>query len=405
MKGNYMSIQSGLPEGFNPQSYDAIVVGAGYAGAVCARRMAEACGFKVAVIERRDHIAGNAYDCEDEAGILIHKYGPHIYHTTNDRVHEFLSRFTEWTDYSHKVLANVHGTLMPVPFNHQSLKLAFGEEKGERLYQKLVAAFGHDKKVPIMELREKNDPELSEVADYVYENVFLHYTMKQWGKTPDEIDPAVMGRVPVFVGDDDRYFPQAPHQGMPAVSFTDLFEHMLDHDLISVFLGVDARDLLEVGEGSVSVCGKPFGGELIYTGALDELFGFDLGALPYRTVDMVFETLDKDQFQPVGTVNYTVSENFTRITEFKNMTGQVVPGKTTILREYSRVYLPGVGETPYYVINEPENIALYEKYRARVEGVLNFHVVGRLAEYCYYDMDGVTASALELSDEIIRSNH
>ncbi|MBP3885403.1 MAG: UDP-galactopyranose mutase [Olsenella sp.] len=400
-----MSIQSGLPEGFNPQSYDAIVVGAGYAGAVCARRMAEACGFKVAVIERRDHIAGNAYDCEDDAGILIHKYGPHIYHTTNDRVHEFLSRFTEWTDYSHKVLANIHGTLMPVPFNHQSLKLAFGEEKGERLYQKLVAAFGHDKKVPIMELREKNDPELSEVADYVYENVFLHYTMKQWGKTPDEIDPAVMGRVPVFVGDDDRYFPQAPHQGMPAVSFTDLFEHMLDHDLISVFLGVDARDLLEVGENSVSVCGKPFGGEVIYTGALDELFGFDLGALPYRTVDMVFETLDKDQFQPVGTVNYTVSENFTRITEFKNMTGQVVPGKTTILREYSRVYLPGVGETPYYVINEPENIELYEKYRARVEGVLNFHVVGRLAEYRYYDMDGVTASALELSDEIIRSNH
>ena len=405
MKGNYLSIQSGLPEGFNPQSYDAIVVGAGYAGAVCARRMAEACGFKVAVIERRDHIAGNAYDCEDDAGILIHKYGPHIYHTTNDRVHEFLSRFTEWTDYSHKVLANIHGTLMPVPFNHQSLKLAFGEEKGERLYQKLVAAFGHDKKVPIMELREKNDPELSEVADYVYENVFLHYTMKQWGKTPDEIDPAVMGRVPVFVGDDDRYFPQAPHQGMPAVSFTDLFEHMLDHDLISVFLGVDARDLLEVGENSVSVCGKPFGGEVIYTGALDELFGFDLGALPYRTVDMVFETLDKDQFQPVGTVNYTVSENFTRITEFKNMTGQVVPGKTTILREYSRVYLPGVGETPYYVINEPENIELYEKYRARVEGVLNFHVVGRLAEYRYYDMDGVTASALELSDEIIRSNH
>lgn len=400
-----MSIQSGLPDSFNPQSYDAIVVGAGYAGAVCARRMAEACGFKVAIIERRNHIAGNAYDCKDEAGVLIHKYGPHIYHTTNDRVHEFLSRFTEWTDYSHKVLANVHGQLMPVPFNHQSLKIAFGDEKGERLYQKLVATFGQDKKVPIMELREKNDPELSEIADYVYENVFLHYTMKQWGKTPDEIDPAVMGRVPVFVGDDDRYFPQAPHQGMPEVSFTDMFAHMLDHDLISVFLDVDARDILEVGERSVNICGKPFGGEVIYTGALDELFDFDLGALPYRTVDMVFETLDKDQFQPVGTVNYTVSENFTRITEFKNMTGQVVPGKTTILREYSRVYIPGVGETPYYVINEPENIELYKKYRARVEGVLNFHVVGRLAEYRYYDMDGVTASALELSDEIISSNH
>ncbi len=398
-----MNITSGLPEGFNPQAYDAVVVGAGYAGAICARRMAEACNYKVAVLERRDHIAGNAYDYEDEAGILVHKYGPHIYHTYNERVHEFLSRFIEWTPYQHKVLANVHGELMPVPFNHQSLKIAFGEERGEHLYQKLVATFGQDKKVPIMDLREKNDPELSEVADYVYENVFLHYTMKQWGKTPDQIDPAVMGRVPIFVGDDDRYFPQAPFQGMPATSYTNLFEHMLDHDRIDVFTSVDARDVISVSDKAVMAGERTYGGEVIYTGALDELFNFDLGALPYRTVDMVFETLDMDQFQPVGTVNYTVSENFTRITEFKNMTGQVVPGKTTIMREYSRVYLPGVGETPYYVINEPQNIELYKRYRDRVAGLVNFHVVGRLAEYRYFDMDGVAASALELSDEIIEN--
>ncbi|MCI1665253.1 MAG: UDP-galactopyranose mutase [Atopobiaceae bacterium] len=399
-----MSVASGLPEGFNPQSYDMIVVGAGYAGAVCARSLAEAQGWHVCVLERRDHIAGNAYDHLDDAGILVHEYGPHIYHTEDDRVHQFLSRFTEWTDYQHKVLANINGKLMPVPFNHTSLKLAFGDERGERLYQKLIATFGENKKVPIMELREKNDPELTEVADYVYENVFLHYTMKQWGKTPDQIDPAITGRVPVFVGDDDRYFPRVAHQGMPKDGYTKLFERLLDHDLIDVFLDVDARDLLSIGDSYAMVSGKPFGGEIVYTGPLDELFDLDLGALPYRTLDMEFETLPQDQFQPVGTVNYTTSEDFTRITEFKNMTGQVVPGKTTIMREYSKAYEPGSGETPYYAILEPETKALYKKYLDRVRTISNFHPVGRLAEYRYYDMDGVVASALDVSDELVAAH-
>ena len=396
-----MQISNGLPATFNPDAYDMIVVGAGYAGSVCARRVAEGAGFRVAVLERREHIAGNAYDYVNDEGILVHKYGPHIYHTYSERVHEFLSRFTKWTDYQHKVLANIHGTLMPVPFNHTSLKLAFGEDRGEELYRKLVDTFGEDKKVPIMELRQKNDPDLQEVADYVYENVFLYYTMKQWGQTPDQIDPSVTGRVPVFIGDDDRYFPQAPYQGMPEDGYTVLFEHMLDHDLIDVFVGVDARDIFTLDENNVSVCGKVYGGEIVYTGPLDELFNLDLGALPYRTLDMQFETLEQDQFQPVGTVNYTTSEDFTRITAFKNMTGQVVPGKTTIMKEFSHAYEPGSGQTPYYAIIDPKNRALYERYLERVQNLTNFHPVGRLAEYRYYDMDAVTDSALELSDEII----
>lgn len=396
-----MQISNGLPATFNPDAYDMIVVGAGYAGSVCARRVAEGAGFRVAVLERREHIAGNAYDYVNDEGVLVHKYGPHIYHTYSERVHEFLSRFTKWTDYQHKVLANIHGTLMPVPFNHTSLKLAFGEDRGEELYRKLVDTFGEDKKVPIMELRQKNDPDLQEVADYVYENVFLYYTMKQWGQTPDQIDPSVTGRVPVFIGDDDRYFPQAPYQGMPEDGYTVLFEHMLDHDLIDVFVGVDARDIFTLDENNVSVCGKVYGGEIVYTGPLDELFNLDLGALPYRTLDMQFETLEQDQFQPVGTVNYTTSEDFTRITEFKNMTGQVVPGKTTIMKEFSHAYEPGSGQTPYYAIIDPKNRALYERYLERVQNLTNFHPVGRLAEYRYYDMDAVTDSALELSDEII----
>lgn len=396
-----MQISIGLPATFNPDAYDMIVVGAGYAGSVCARRVAEGAGFRVAVLERREHIAGNAYDYVNDEGILVHKYGPHIYHTYSERVHEFLSRFTKWTDYQHKVLANIHGTLMPVPFNHTSLKLAFGEDRGEELYRMLVDTFGEDKKVPIMELRQKNDPDLQEVADYVYENVFLYYTMKQWGQTPDQIDPSVTGRVPVFIGDDDRYFPQAPYQGMPEDGYTVLFEHMLDHDLIDVFVGVDARDIFTLDENNVSVCGKVYGGEIVYTGPLDELFNLDLGALPYRTLDMQFETLEQDQFQPVGTVNYTTSEDFTRITEFKNMTGQMVPGKTTIMKEFSHAYEPGSGQTPYYAIIDPKNRALYERYLERVQNLTNFHPVGRLAEYRYYDMDAVTDSALELSDEII----
>ncbi len=396
-----MTYEEGFSTRFNPDNYDMVVVGAGLAGSTIARNFVEALGKRVCVVERRNHIAGNAYDSLNDAGILIHNYGPHIFHTTSKRVFEFLSRFTEWNAYDHKVLANIHGQLMPVPFNRASLLMAFGEERGEALFQKLVATFGENVKVPLMELRKQGDPDLTEIADYVYENVFLHYTMKQWGKTPDQIDPAITARVPIFLGDDDRYFPGAVYQGMPHEGYTKMVERMLDHDMIDVYCGVDIRPSLEIDKNTIYLKDRPYAGELVYTGPLDELFDLDLGALPYRTLDMQFETLDVDSFQPAATVNYTTTEDFTRITEFKKLTGQEVSNKTTIMREYPLSYDPESDQTPYYAILEEENIALYNRYRERVRNILNFYPVGRLAEYRYYDMDAVVLSALEISDEII----
>ena len=313
----------------NLKQYDALVVGAGYAGAIAARRLAEEVGKRVLVLERRPHVAGNAYDCPDAAGVLIHQYGPHIFHTNDRRVFDYLSRFTKWRRYQHRVIANLprdnpevvpaHKTtdgrfFFPVPFNLDSMKNAFGMEEGKRLGQKLLDAYPAQSQVTILELRQNPDPEIAAIADYVYEHVFVHYTMKQWGQTPEEIDPNTTARVPVRLSTDDRYFQDA-YQGMPLEGYTAMFERMLDHPNIQVRLNTDARPLM-----------KDFPGIMIYTGQVDELFDFQYGPLPYRTLDFQFETVQQDFFQAAGTVNYTVDEDFTRITEFKHLTGQELPG-------------------------------------------------------------------------------
>ena len=383
------------------QAYDCLVIGAGFAGAVAARELAERGGRRVLVLERRDHIGGNAYDLPDQAGVLIHQYGPHIFHTSNRRVFDYLSRFTRWRDYQHRVVANVHGTEMPVPFNLTSLELAFGKEKAAALEQKLIAAYGAEKKVTILELRQNTDPDIAALADYVYENVFLHYTMKQWDQSPEEIDPNTTARVPVFLSRDDRYF-QDPWQGMPLEGYTPLFARMLDHPNITVELGVDARTRLTLGEHGAELDGAPFTGPVIYSGAVDELFDCRFGRLPYRTLEFRFETYPVDFWQSHGTVNYTVSEEWTRITEFKYLTGQELPGRTTIAKEISHAYTGAPEETPYYAIISPENNALYQRYRALADGYGSLYLLGRLAEYKYYNMDAIVARALELCDGLIR---
>ena len=377
--------------------FDSVIIGAGVAGCVAARDLAES-GRKVLVLEQRDHIGGNCYDEKDEHGILIHKYGPHIFHTKEQKAYDYLSRFTDWYAFGHEVVANVHGKLIPVPFNLNTLHMVYEQEKADALEKKLIDAFGLESRVPILKLREHEDPEIREIADYVYENIFLHYTMKQWGQTPEQIDPAVTGRVPVLISHDNRYF-QEPWQGMPLHGYTLMFEKMLDHENITVETGVDARSRVTFSEGSVSLDGQAFAGDLIYTGPLDELFDCRFGRLPYRSLRFDFEYYDKPDYQGHSVVNYTVSEDFTRITEFKYLTGQQAEG-TTIVKEYPFAYTGAEGEIPYYSIANEANQKLYEQYRGLVEHIPNVWLLGRLAEYKYYNIDAIVLKALELTDKI-----
>lgn len=383
---------------FQGWDFDCLVVGAGFAGAAAARALADK-GRRVLVVDKRPHIGGNAYDCMDEHGILVHRYGPHIFHTNNAQVFRFLSRFSEWSDYRHEVVGNIGGRLIPIPFNLNSLAAAFDVKTAQRLRSKLIDICGMEQKISITDLRRQDDPDLKALAEYIYENVFLGYTQKQWGLAPHEIDPAVIARVPVFVSYDNRYF-QDTYQGMPKRGYTALFLQMLDHPRIRLMLGTDACGRLTFKGAGAFWEGQAFGGPIIYTGAVDELCGFVFGELPYRTLKFEFETLFIDCFQPKGTVNYPVSEAFTRITEFKHMTGQRVPGKTTIVREYPRACRTSDGDIPYYPIVSDNNLSLYRQYTDLLSPVKNLHLAGRLAKYRYYNMDAVVADALDLSDKL-----
>lgn len=383
--------------------YDSIVIGAGIAGSVVARQLAEKGNRKVLVMEKRDHIGGNCYDRPDAYGILVHEYGPHIFHTSMEDVFAYLSRFTEWNLYpdGHQVVAKVHGRLIPVPFNLNTLHMVYEKDLAEELECKLIDAYGEGSRVPIMKLRENPDPQIQDIAQYVYENVFLKYTMKQWGQKPEEISPEVTGRVPVLISYDNRYF-QDKYQGVPKDGFTRLFARMLDHADITVQTGVQASKRLEIKEQEILLDNRPFTGDVIYTGALDELYGCRYGRLPYRSLRFDFAHFDSDDFQDGhSVVNYTVSEDFTRITEFKYLTGQEQTNGTTIIREYPFAYSGREGEIPYYAIMNPQNEALYEKYKKLTEPVSNMHLLGRLAEYKYYNIDAMTKKALELADRLL----
>lgn len=387
--------------------YDALVIGSGFAGSVVARELAERNNSRVLIIEKRPHVGGNAYDEFDEAGILIHRYGPHIFHTNDKRVFDYLQRYTGWINYEHTVLADWYGTYIPVPFNKNSMEIVFGKEKAAAYISKLIETFGDERKVTINELRSMEDPQLTEIADFVYKNVFLYYTQKQWGLTPEEVDPSVTARVPAFISRDNRYFQDA-YQGMPADGYTVLFENLLDHENIDVCLQTDAESILELefdgrGESAplseIRIKDVSFEGPIIYTGPLDELFLSRFGRLPYRSLDFSYETHDQEHVLPCGTVNYTVTEDYTRITEFKYLTGQQSE-RTTIMKEYSHAYDDPQKQIPYYAIINEENNAHYDRYLELTRQLKNFYPLGRLAEYRYYNMDLIIGRALDLADRL-----
>jgi UDP-galactopyranose mutase len=352
-----------------------LIVGAGFAGSVCAERLA-AQDIKVLVVDRRPHVGGNAHDRFDAHGVRIHEYGPHIFHTNSRRVFDYLSRFTEWRFYEHRALAMVDGELYPIPINRTTINRLYGagyDEAGIRAYFDRVC----ERRDPE---RNSEDVVLNSVGADLCDRFFRGYTRKQWGLDLSELAPEVTRRLVTRTGDDDRYFLDR-FQFMPANGYAALFASMLDHPNIEIQTGVDFAEMRE----------KITWERLIYTGPIDAYFDRCYGPLPYRSLRFVHEHIpDVERFQPVGIVTYPNEEEFTRITEFKHLTGQVHPG-TSIMREYPR----SEGE-PFYPIPRPENAALFQRYQALADAEPNVTFVGRLAQYRYYNMDQAVAAALSV---------
>ncbi len=370
---------------------DWLIVGAGFTGCTLAERIATQLNQKVLLVDRRNHVGGNAYDYYDQNGILLHKYGPHIFHTNSKKVWDYLSAFTDWRPYHHHVLAVIDGKKVPVPFNLNSLRQLFPQCYAERMELVLMEQYGFDVKVPILKMREHSNPELRALADFIYKNVFYGYTLKQWELKPEQLDPLVTGRVPVYISRDDRYF-QDIYQAMPRYGYSALFQRMLDNRNIRILLNTSFREL----EGLTRF------DRMVYTGPVDEYFDHIHGHLPYRSLRFELLTADEERVQEVGTINYPNDYDFTRITEQKHLSGQKLPISTLVV-EYPQRHIPGQTE-PYYPIPREENIAQYNLYLKEVEK-LNGTVLlaGRLADYKYYNMDQAVAHALKIFEDRVAS--
>ncbi|MBQ6728060.1 MAG: UDP-galactopyranose mutase [Clostridia bacterium] len=376
-----------------------IIVGAGLSGATVARLFADS-GMDVTVVDKRATIGGNAYDYVDKNGITVQPYGPHIFHTTEKEVFDFLSKFTEWNAYEHKVLANVKGKLIPVPFNLTSLYACFSKSKAERIYNVLTKEVGENKQVSILRLKEHKNAEIRDFADFVYNNIFYKYTRKQWKMKPEDLGEAVMSRVPVYVSYEDRYFTD-DYQFMPKKGFTEMITNMLRHPHIRLKLDTDAERIFSFEDGKIYLEGKEFDGIVVYTGRIEEIFGYKFGALPYRTLKFKFKTFDRTSFQKAAVVNYTTSHKFTRITEFTKFTCEP-KDKTVIVKEYSKKCKKG--DMPYYPVPTEKNCNLYEKYKTEAAKYKKLYLLGRLADYKYINMDVAVLNAMKMHKKIMKEN-
>jgi UDP-galactopyranose mutase len=358
--------------------FDYLIIGAGFAGSVLAERLASQLDASILIVDKRNHIGGNAYDCYDDAGILVHKYGPHIFHTNSERVFEYLSRFTEWRPYEHRVLASVDGQLVSMPINANTLNKLYGMNLSCQEIEQFLASVAEP-----CEIKTSRDVVVNRVGKDLYEKFFRNYTRKQWGIDPSDLDASVTARVPVRTSRDDRYFTDQ-FQAMPRHGYTRMFERMLAHPNIRILLNTDYRDIVEEVKYR----------ELIFTGPIDEFFHYRYGKLPYRSLHFDHQTHDRPLYQPAPVVNYPNEHAYTRITEFKYLTGQEHP-KTSVVFEYPR----SEGD-PYYPIPRKENAELYQSYKELADSLDHVHFTGRLATYKYYNMDQVVAQSLSLFEKL-----
>ena len=381
------------------KKYDVLIVGAGFAGSIIAREFANN-GKKVLIVEKRNHIAGNMYEETFENKVRAHKYGPHIFHTNQKHVFDYIKQYSDFYFYELRVTGLVDNILIPIPFNFKSLELLFNKNDSELIIEKLINYYPDKKTISVIDLISHEDVIIKNFGKYVYDKVYVNYVAKQWNVTIDKIDPSVINRVPVVLSYDDRYF-QDKYQFMPKDGYTKLFENMLNHENIEIKLNTKANTVIKIENDKIYFNNEIFGGILVYTGAIDEFLNYKHGPLPYRSLDLHYESYDMNYYQASAVVSHPNDEKYTRITEFKYLTNQFIDGKTSILKEYPSDYdYSDEKSIPFYAIINKENIAKHQEYIDSTKNIKNLYFCGRLADYKYYNMDEIIFKSLDMFNQI-----